>query len=174
MLTHRIPVAIIKADAGCPVDLISNQITASTTPSIGDLLAYVLADPGATDEGLWVKWTVPKNYAGTPRIVFRGILDGAPGAADILAFGVRKRAVANNISADVQFDAEILGNSVIGSNGSGHSNEDEFELSFALTGSYAVDDSVYAYAFIDGSVVTYAGNVLLVTDDCIFFEYNDA
>lgn len=174
MATHRIPVAIIKPDAGCPLDLIANQITEATTPSIGDLLAYVLLDGGA-DEGVWVKWTVPKNYVGTPKCVIRGMLDGAPGASDVLAFGCRKRAVANNESADGTFDSEQLGSATIGSSGSAHSDEDIVEQSITLTaGDYAIDDDVFAYVFLDSSVNTYVGNLLLFAEDSIFFEYNDA
>jgi hypothetical protein len=173
--THRIPVAIIKPDSGCPLDLISNQITAAATPSIGDLLAYVLAD-GGTDEGLWIKFSVPKNYVGTPKLVIRGILDGAPSAGDDLGFGFRKRAVADNEAADGTFDAEqTVQNTDIGSTGSNYSNEDEFEMAVTLTaGDYAVDDSVYGYVYIDASGTTYTGNVLVLADDGIFFEYQDA
>lgn len=170
MATHRIPVAIIKPDAGCPLDLIANQITEATTPSVGDLLAYVLADGGA-DEGVWVKWTVPKNYVGTPVLVIRGMLDGAPGAGDDLAFGVRPRAVADNEAADGTFDAEQTAQVT---DLSAWADEDEYEETITLTGTYSVDDSVFAYVYIDASGTTYAGNFLLYAEDSIFFQYADA
>lgn len=174
MATHRIPVAILRPDSGVPLDLIANQITEATSPSIGDLLAYVLADGGA-DEGLWCKFSVPKNYVGNPKLVIRGILDGAPAASAVLGFGVRKRAVADNEAADGTFDAEQTGNAVIGSNGAGYSDEDAFQLTINLTAAnYAVDDDVFAYVFLDASVNDYNGNVLLPADDSIFFEYDDA
>jgi hypothetical protein len=174
MATHRLPVAIIKPDAGVPLDLISNQITSATGPSVGNLLAYVLAD-GGSDEGVYIKFSVPKNYVGTPKIVVRGILDGAPGASDVLAFSFRKRSVANNESADGTFDAEQTSSATIGSSGSAHSDEDEVEQSVTLTaGDYAVDDSVLGYLALDASVNTYAGNFLLYADDGVFFEYADA
>lgn len=141
---------------------------------MGNFLAWVLADSGS-DEGMYCKFSVPKNYVGAPKLVIRGILDGVPGASDVLAFGVRKLAVANNESADGAFDAEELANATIGSSGSNHANEDEFELAITLVaGNYAVDDSVLCYVFLDASVNSYGGNVLLVADDCIFFEYADA
>lgn len=157
-----------------PLDLISNQITSGTLPSIGGLLAYILAD-GGSDEGVYVKWTVPKNYVGTPVLVIRGILDGAPSAGDDLAFGVRPRAVADNEAADGTFDAEQTAqNTNIGSTGDNYSNEDEYEEAITLTGTYAADDSVYAYVFLDASGTTYTGNFLLPADDSIFFQYADA
>jgi hypothetical protein len=165
-----VPVAIIRPDAGCPLDLIANQITEAASPSVGDLLAYVLAD-GGTDEGVYVKWTVPKNYVGTPVLVIRGILDGAPGAGDDLAFGVRPRAVADNEAADGTFDAEQTAQVT---DLSTWADEDEYEETITLTGTYAVDDSVYAYVFIDASGTTYAGNFLLLAEDSIFFQFSDA
>lgn len=173
MATHRIPVAIIRADAGCPLDLIANQITEATSPSVGDLLAYVLADGGA-DEGVWVKWTVPQNYVGTPVLVIRGMLDGAPGASDTLGFGVRPRAVADNEAADGTFDAEQTASATIGSGGTNHADEDEYEETITLTGTYAAGDSVFAYVYIDASGTSYAGNFLLYADDSVFFQFADA
>lgn len=175
MATHRIPLAILRPDSIVPLDLIANQITEAASPSVGDLLAYVLADAGA-DEGVWVKFTVPKNYVGSPSLIVRGMLDGAPAAGDDLGFGFRKRAVADNEVADGTFDAEqTTQNTDIGSTGSNYSDEDEYEASITLTaGDYAVDDSVFGYFFIDATGTTYVGNFLLYAEDSLFFQYADA
>jgi hypothetical protein len=158
-------------DSGVPLDLVSNQITSAAAPSVGNTLCYVLAD-GGTDEGIYGSFTVPKNYVGSPVLVVKGILDGAPGASDVLGFGVQKRAVANNEAADGTFGTEELGSSTIGSSGSGHSDEDLFEQTITLTaGDYAVDDTVFFYVFLDASVNTYAGNVLVTS---VEFQYADA
>jgi hypothetical protein len=172
MATHQIPIlGGERPDAGVPLDLVANQITEATSPSVGDVLAYVFADGGA-DEGVWGRFTVPKNYVGTPVLVVKAILDGTPAAAAVLGIGMRKRAVANNEAADGTFDAEQTGSSTIGSNGSGHADEDEVEQTITLTGGdYAVDDTVYFYAFIDASVNDYTGNVLVTS---IEFRYADA
>jgi hypothetical protein len=131
----------------------------------------VINDAGA-DEGIYGNFAMPKNYVGTPKLVVRGILDGAPGASDTLGFGFRKRAVANNEAADGTFDAEQVATATIGSGGSAHSDEDLIEQLITLTaGDYAVDDDVYFYLFIDTSGTTYAGNFLLTG---AFFEYTDA
>lgn len=153
-----------------PLDLVSNQLSSAAAPSVGNLLAYVLAD-GGSDEGVYVKWTVPKNYVGTPVLVIRGILDGAPSAGDDLAFGVRPRAVADNEAADGTFDAEQTAQVT---DLSSWANEDEYEETITLTGTYAADDSVYAYVYLDASGTTYTGNFLLLADDSIFFQYSDA
>lgn len=172
MATHRISVlGNENPESSVPLDQVSNQITSAAAPSVGNQLCYVMSDGGA-DEGLYFSFKIPKNYVGTPRIVVSGILDGAPGASDTLGFGFRKRAVANNESADGTFDAEQTVSSTIGSSGSAHSDEDEIELSINLTaGNYTVDDKVYCYVYLDSSGTTYAGNFLL-TD--VEFEWADA
>lgn len=157
-------------DAGVFQDRIGNQITAATAPSVGGLLAYVVADGGA-DEGWQGSFSIPKNYVGTPKIVVKGILDGAPGASDTLGFGFRKRAVANNESADGTFDAEQVISATIGSGGSAHADEDMFELLITLTaGDYAIDDEVFYYFYVDASGTSYVGNVLITR---VEFEYTD-
>jgi hypothetical protein len=172
MATHRFPALNDpKPDTGVFTSLVSAQITAATSPSIGDQFCWVMADGGA-DEGLHFWFSIPKNYVGSPVLVIRGVLDGAPGASDTLGFGFRKRAVANNEAADGTFDAEQTVSSTIGSSGSNHADEDEIELSITLTaGDYAVDDMVYGYLYIDASGTTYAGNFLLKG---VFLQYADA
>lgn len=170
MATLRQPVEIVRPDTGVPLDLVSNQITAAAAPSVGGQLCYVLADGGA-DEGVMVRWEVPQNYVGSPVLVVRGILDGAPSAAHVLGFGCRKRAVANNESADGTFDAEQTASETIGSNGTNHADEDFYEETISLTaGDYAAGDEVFAYIFIDASGTDYTGNFLLTALD---FQYSD-
>jgi len=166
------PVEICNQDSGVPFDLVSNQITSATAPSVGTQTCWVLAD-GGTDEGVYVKFSIPKNYVGTPKIVIKGILDGTPSAGDDLGFGFRKRAVADNESADGTFDAEqTTQNTDIGSTGTNHANEDIYMTTLDLTaGDYAVDDEVYGYLYIDASGTTYAGNFLLTT---VELQYADA
>jgi hypothetical protein len=172
MATHRIPILNnFKPETGVPLSLVGSQITAAAAPSIANQFCYVLSDAGA-DRGGNGDFMVPKNYVGSPSFIYRGILDGAPGASDTLGVGVRKRAVANNEAADGTFDAEQVTGPTIGSGGSGHADEDEIEVSISLTaGDYAVDDKVYYYAFIDASGTSYAGNFLLTG---LYFQYADA
>lgn len=173
MATFRKPIQIVNMDAGVFPDLVSNQLSSGVAPSIGTQQAYVLAD-GGSDEGLYVRFSVPKNYVGSPVLVIKGILDGAPGASDTLGFGFRKRAVANNESADGTFDAEQTTSTgeTIGSSGSNHADEDLFELPITLTaGDYAADDEVFGYVYIDASRTTYAGNALVTS---VEFQYADA
>lgn len=172
MATHRAGALgqNVTLDVGVFGDLIGNQITEATAPSIGTLGCFVISDAGA-DRGLYFDFPIPKNYVGTPKLVIQGILDGAPGASDVLGWGFRKRAVANNESADGTFDAEQLTSSTIGSGGSNHSDEDWIEQSITLTaGDYAIDDRVFGWLYIDANINTYTGNFMLVD---VLFEYAD-
>jgi hypothetical protein len=165
------PVDVVNQDSGVPTDLVGNQITAATDPSIATQTCWVLAD-GGSDEGVYVRFNIPKNYVGSPVLVVSCILDGTPGASDTLAFGFRKRAVANNEAADGTFDAEQTGSQTIGSSGTNHADEDLCESTITLTaGDYAVDDQVYGWVYIDASGTSYAGNALL-TD--VQLQYADA
>lgn len=171
MATLRAPVEIVRPDSLVFQDIVSNQITSATTPSVGDLLCYVLAD-GGTDEGVYVRFSIPQNYVGTPLFVMKGILDGAPGASDVLGTAFRKRAVADNEAADGTFDAEQLSPAtVIGSSGGNYSNEDLMVQTIALTaGDYAAGDEVFGWFYLDSNVTTYAGNLLLMS---VEFQYDD-
>jgi hypothetical protein len=169
--THRIPVLSEAAlDVGIPLSTVGAQITAATAPSIGTQLCYVFND-GGVDKGIYFSFSIPKNFVGSPVLVVRGILDGAPGSTDVLGLAARKRAVANNEAADGTFDAEQTGSQTVGSSGANYADEDEIEITINLTaGDYAVDDTVYEYLYIDASVTTYAGNFLLKD---ILFQYAD-
>lgn len=173
MATFRVSVLGVNVipDSGVFPDIIGNQITEGVAPSIGTQGCFVMADAGS-DEGIYIDFPIPKNYVGTPKLVVQGILDGAPGAAETLGFGFRKRAVANNESADGTFDAEQTVSSGIGSGGSAHADEDWIELSIDLTaGDYAVDDRVFGYVYIDASGTSYTGNFLLID---VLLQYADA
>jgi hypothetical protein len=172
MATHRIPVlSDAGLDTGVFLSTVGAQITAATAPSVGSQLCYVMNDGGA-DEGIYFSFPIPKNYVGSPVLVARGILDGAPGASDVLGLGFRKRAVANNEAADGTFDAEQTGSRTIGSSGDNYADEDEIEITISLTaGDYSVDDTVYGYLYVDASVATYVGNLLLKD---VLFQYADA
>ncbi len=170
MSTFRRPVQIQRPDANVYPALVGSVITAAATPSVGDLPCYVLAS--GTDRGVYLRFSIPKNYVGTPKLVVRGVLAGAVSATHTLGFGFRKRAVANNEAADGTFDAEQVVSSTIGSTGgSAHSDEDLIELSITLTaGDYAVDDEVFGYLFRDQSGTTYTGTFALTSAE---LEYTD-
>lgn len=171
MSTFRLPIRITGPDSTCYPTMIADQITEVAAPSVGNIPAWLMVD-GGSDNGVYVVFSIPKNFVGTPKLVVKAVLDGSPGASDVLGFTFRKRAVADNEAADGTFDAEQTSSATIGSGGSGHADEDLVEQSITLTaGDYSVDDQVYGYLALDVSSTTYAGNVLLTA---LEFEYADA
>ena len=173
MANHDLPIlgGNLRVEAGIFPDLVKNQITAAAAPSIGEQFAYVMND-GGSDVGFYGNFHVPQNYVGTPVLVIRGILDGAPGASDTLGFGLQIKAVADNEAADGAYGTEQVASATIGSSGSSHSDEDLLEETISLTaGDYTAGDDVGFYFFLDTSGTSYTGNFLLLD---AFFRYADA
>lgn len=170
MATYLLPVRINNIESTVTPDLVSNQIT--TSNPIGNFKCYVMNDGGA-DEGVYAQFTVPQNYVGTGAIIVGGILDGAPGAAEVLGFGITGLSVANNETVDAAFSTQDIASATIGSGGLNYSDEDQLMMSIALSNltGLAAGESVYLYVFLDASVTTYGGNFLLTS---ITFSYADA
>lgn len=140
---------------------VETQITAATAPSIGKQFAELMAD-GGSDVGFYDDFKVPPNYSSGGKIVITGVLDGAPGAADTLGFGIRGRAVADNESADGTYGTEDAASVTIGSNDLGYSDEDLVIIEITLSNlTFAASEAVFYYFFIDTSGTTFTGNFLL-------------
>lgn len=166
MATHRIPIISQNClpDSGVFFDRVGNQITAAN--QVGNQLAMVMADGGA-DEGFFDSFSIPKNYVGTPKIVVKGILDGAMTTVT-LQFGVKGITVADNEAADAAYSTEDTGSIT-----ADHADEDKFEVSITLTNftGFAVDDEVHYYLYVDASGNSYTGNILVTQ---VEFQFVDA
>jgi hypothetical protein len=158
-------------DAGVSPDTVGGQITTDADPSIGRIGCYVLAD-GGVDEGFTLHFRVPDPYVGSPVVVIEGVLDGAPGAADTLGFGFRKRVLTDNAAAYNTLDAEQLASATIGSGGLDYADRDYLVMLIPLTGAvFATGNRVIGYVFLDSSATTYTGNFLPLD---VRFQYADA
>ena len=62
--------------------------------------------PTGSDIGFSVSFTVPQNYAGTPKLVVKGILDGTP--ANDLAFGAQQLGRDDSEAVDTAYETEDL------------------------------------------------------------------
>lgn len=147
-------------DTGVFEDELGNQLTASASPSFGDIIATFLSD-GGSDEGFKDQFQVPTGTM--TNIVFTGYLDGLPAAGATLAVGFRKRAIADNEAGDGAMDAEqTSGAVIIGSDDLTYADEDKIEIKIAITAAnYTENDSVPFYAFLDSSGTSYVGNFAL-------------
>ena len=164
------PMTIPGSSGVCFMDSVANQIAEQALPSVGGQLCFVFDCDNAADHGIYGCFNVPQNYVGTPVIVIKGILDGAPGGGDDLAFGIRGMSVADNETADATYNAEDTAQNT---DISGWADEDLYLETIALSnfGALAAGDTAFFYFFLDASGSTYAGNFLL-TD--LIFRYDDA
>lgn len=173
MATVRIPILGMNTapDASGFVfpDRIANQLSigAATRPP-GNEMCIVMQDPnGGGDAGLYGKFAVPKDYVGTPVLVIRGVLDGAPTTTTI-AFGVQMRPLADDEAFDGDYGAEAIASASSVS----QADEDVYEETIDISGfTFAVDDDVFFFFYVDDSVHTYTGNFLLTG---LYFQYANA
>lgn len=172
MATRRGP-SLLNANAslddGPFFDKVKNQLTL-TNAAVGEELVLVLSDGGA-DEGFTGKFEVPQEYVGSPELVIKGILDGAPAAANTLGFGVTGKNTTDKDSVDAAFSTEDVVSETIGSNGTGHGDEQHYEKVLPLSNFVvAAGKTARFYVFLDSSGTSYGGNFLL---EDIFFQYSD-
>ncbi len=152
------------------IDRVGNRITAATAPSVGEQACLVMPSSLAADAGIYGDFPVPADYSSAPKIRITYILDGAPGASDVVQFGYRDRAVADNESADGTYAAEKTGSSTVGSSGDNYGDEDVVVEEITLTaGDYAAGDRVFYYLYYDNGSVTFGGDVLVID---LEFEYS--
>ena len=138
-------------------DKVKNQLTLGTAP--GEELCTVLpaAATIAADTGIRGSFTIPQNYASGPKLVIRGIVDGATGGL-VVAFGVQMKPLADNEDYNA-----ALGTQDIASATDTRADEDIYEEIITLTnaGTFVIDDVVPYFFYIDDSVHTYTGQFLL-------------
>lgn len=166
MATLRKSVQIVAPSADAYPDRIGNQCAMATNSALGNIIAYVMTETAGDATGIYVQWSVPKNYGSTPKLVVKGVLDGAMSSVT-LAFTFSGLALQDNEVYDAAFATADLGNI-----STDHGDEDAVECSFALTNTApAIDDIVYGYLALDTDQNSYTGNFLLTS---VEFEYADS
>ena len=128
----------------------------------------VMEYPTGSDIGVELQFVVPQNYANSPVLVIKGVLDGTP--ANVLAFGVQQLSRADSESVDTAYESEDLANN---STWTGYADEDMYEETITLTptSAYVPGDTVFMKVYRDDSVDTTTFNFLL-TD--LIFQYSDS
>lgn len=171
MATKRIPIlgasTVPDSSGDCFPDAVVNQLSLASAP--GNEMCFVMVDPnGGGDHGLYGKFSVPQDYSGSPVLVIRGILDGAP-TTTAIAFGFQGKPLAD----DEAYDAALATQDIASASSVSQSDEDVYEETITLTnlGTLAAADDVDFFFFIDDSVHTFTGNFLLTG---LFFQYADS
>lgn len=145
---------------------ISAELSLASAPGNELCIVMPAAATISVDTGFYGRFTVPQNYVGTPVLVIRGVLDGAPGAL-VLAFGVQMSPLAD----DEAYDTALGTQSIASASSVSQADEDIYEETINLGDTFAVGDDVNYFFFIDDSVHTYTGKFLLTG---LFFRYADA
>lgn len=120
----------------------------------------------SADTGFHGSFHVPKGYVDTPRVVIKGILDGAP-ASLVIAFGIQLKPIADDEAYDVALSAQ----NIASASSVSQADEDMYEEIITISDTLVVDDEVEYFFFIDDSVHTYTGKFLLKK---LIFRYADA
>ncbi len=144
---------------------ISTELSLANAPGNELCMVMPAAATITVDTGFYGRFNVPQNYVGTPVLVVRGILDGAPGGL-VIAFGAQMSPLADNEAYDA-----ALGTQSIASATDSRADEDIYLETITLGDTFAVGDEVNYFFFIDDSVHTYTGKFLLTG---LFFRYADA
>lgn len=160
---------VVSMDDGVAYTELGQLLTLVSLPSMANQPCYVLLATAA-DNGVYVRFDIPQQGYGTaPQMRLKGFFSGAPSAGDDLGFGMRKRAIANNESADGTFDPEeTTQNTDIGA----WADEDMYEAVIPLTAAdYQAGDQVGAYVYVVDTLTNYGGQFLLTS---AIFEFTDA
>lgn len=163
-MTLEIPImgGSLQFDSGVYPSKLTSQMSLTNVKQQG---CIVMPFPTGADVGIYGSFRIPPNYASTPVIVIRGVLDGTP--ANVLAFGVQQLSREVSESIDTAYEAEDVANN---STWTGYTDEDEFEITITLTpaAAYVAGDTIYFYLYRDDSVDTTTFDFLLNPDTCMF------
>jgi len=124
-----------------------------------DQACVVLPFPTGADLGISGAFNIPQNYASTPVLVARMVIDGTP--ANVLGIGAQQLSVDDSESVDVAYEAEDVASN---STWTGYADEDIVEMTITLTpaAAYVAGDTVLFRFYRDDSVDTQTINVLLM------------
>lgn len=166
MTTFQMPIGFGLPDTSGDIYTSKISIELSMT-NAKDEDCLMMEYPTGSDIGTNLVFTIPQNYAGTPVIMVKGIIDGTP--ANICAFGLQQLGRDDSEAVDTAYEAEDLANN---STWTGYADEDMYEETIVPTpaSAYVAGDTVFLWFFRDNDQDTTTFN-FLVTD--ILFQYSD-
>jgi len=166
-MTVQIPIInhSFKPDVGVYISPLTSQMALT---NVKQQLCTVMPFPIGADLGFEFSFTLPQDYASTPVLVLKGVLDGTP--ANVLAFGLTQIARADSESIDTAYEGEDVASN---STWTGYADEDMYEETITITPTetYVAGKTVFGKLFRDDSVDTTTFDFLL-TD--LMFQYTEA
>ncbi len=169
MATFEMPILGASFMPDTSGDIYPSKISAELTmTNAKDQTCVMMEYPTGSDIGFSVSFTIPQNYAGTPVLVIKGVIDGTP--ANVLAFGAQQLGRDDNELVDTAYETEDLAEN---NTWTDYVDEDMYEETLALTpaSAYAAGDTVFLWFFRDDDQDTTTFNFLL-TD--LLFQYADS
>ena len=169
MATHDIPIlgAMTAPDSSGDVffEPLETALTLGTAV-LGTLLGLTMLAPTGSNIGVYGKFSIPQNYAGTPVLVIRGVIAEA---ANTLAFGFQQVGHADSDDVNIVLEAEDLAENATWT---GYAANDMYEETITLTpaASYTVGDEVFFFLFRDEDQDDQTGEFHLTG---LFFRYSD-
>lgn len=170
MATHEIPIlgAFTAPDSTgkCFFQPAEVAMTLSNL-DLGTMLVCTMNGNEAGNLGVYGKFNIPQNYAGTPKIIIRGALEEA---ANTIAFGITfTPGVDDNESMDQAYDTADTNSNATWT---GYAVDDIYELAITLTpaAAFAAGDEVFYYFYRDGANDSQTGDFHLTG---LFFQYSD-
>lgn len=163
MATQISVIGSFSPDTGVYLSKLSSQMTLTNTKP---QFCWVFVFPTGADIGGHLLFDVPSNYASTPVLVLRGVIDGTP--ANTLGVGAQLLERDVSASVDTAYEAEDTASNATWT---GYADEDEYEITITLTPSSAFTPgrTVYIKVYRDDSVDTTTWDFLVTN---IYFRYN--
>lgn len=168
MATFRKPILGMSLNPDSSGDVYPSTLDAELTLTNAKGQGCIVMEfPTGSDIGFELEFEVPQNYAGSPVLVIKGVIDGTP--ANTLAFGAQQLSRADSEAADTAYETEDTA-----SNGTwtGYADEDYYEETITLTpaSAYQPADQVQLSVYRDDSVDDTTFNFLLTN---LLFQYSD-
>lgn len=142
-------------DVGVYESVLSSELTLTNAKAQH---CYVYPAPTGSDIGMSGNFKIPSNYASTPVLVIRGIIDGTP--ANVLGWAATFLELNTSETVDAAYEAEDAASN---SDWTGYADEEEFELTIALTpaSAFTPGRTLYIRDYRDDSVDSQTINFLV-------------
>lgn len=139
MATHIQPLGLGRPDDSGEVFLSTLDTELTLTNDKRDHCMVYLS-PNGSDPVSSLSFRIPENYAGTPKIVMRGVISGTP--ANTLAIHVQQVSRADSEIVDVAY--ETVDTATEGT-WTGYVDKDEIEIEVTLTpaAAYVAGDTIH-------------------------------
>ena len=138
-----------------------------TAIAIDTLLCCTMEFPVGNDRGLYGKFDIPQDYAGTPEVVPIGVITANTG---ILGFGFRQISRSDNEPMDTSLEAEDITSISTTAHAAFDIITPASVISVTPAAAFVAGDEVFYFFYRDDSVDTQTSDFHLTG---LYFQYSD-